>query len=136
MIAVHAAVDAHVFHRTRQSLAVLHRPVLDARLRRLHARSCDPRHVAQYLEWREIPRVSTRSARRDAAAQLRQLRPAVELVGRRRALAPLMSPQPSRSPIIGCLPIGSPLPATTPRALMRRATAGGSKAATASPRCS
>jgi len=38
MVAVRAAVDAHVLHRTRQGLAVLHRPVLDVRLRRLHAR--------------------------------------------------------------------------------------------------
>src|SRR5262249_34550005 len=80
LVAVHAALDADVFHRARKSAAVLHRAVLDARLRRIHAGRRDPAVAARDLEWGDLPKIPPRALERRAAHLLRQLRAALELV--------------------------------------------------------
>src|SRR5262249_13134699 len=77
-----AAMDVDVFHRARTRAAMLHRAVLPARLRRVHARRRHPAELARHLERREIPRLPCRLAQRRAAPSLRQLRPALEFVNR------------------------------------------------------
>src|SRR5262249_46597192 len=80
VVVVHATMDPDVFHRARPRAAMLHRAVLPARLRRLHARRRHPAEPAGHLERREIPHVPRRPAQRCAAPGLRQLRPALEPV--------------------------------------------------------
>ena len=55
VVAVPAAVVGHVFHRQRAGAAVLHRAVLPARLRELHARRCDSGDPARDLERPALP---------------------------------------------------------------------------------
>src|SRR5260221_12478387 len=78
VVALPPAVDTDVFHGARQGAAVLHRPLLDARLRQLHAGRCDAAKPARDLEWRALPALPGRAAERPAAGRLRELRTALE----------------------------------------------------------
>ena len=80
MVAVPAPVERDVFHRQRPGAALLHRAVLAARLRELHAGRCHAAVVARHLERRCLPFVPRGAAFRPAGAGLRQLRPALEPV--------------------------------------------------------
>ena len=56
VVAVPPAVDGDVLHRQRPRAAVLHRAVLAARLRELHARRRHPAELARNLDRRRLPR--------------------------------------------------------------------------------
>src|SRR2546429_9854464 len=71
-----------LFHRARPGAAVLHRAVLDARLRRVHARRGDAAVAAADLEWRSLPEIPPRAVERRSAELLCELRPALEPVRR------------------------------------------------------
>ena len=81
VVDVPAAVDGDVFHRQRPRAAVLHRAVLAARLRELHARRRHPGVAARDLERRGLPLVPRGPAVRPAARRLRELRAALEPLG-------------------------------------------------------
>src|SRR5206468_1546653 len=78
LVDVPAAMDCDVFHRQRPRAAVLHRAVLAARLRELHAGRCDATDLAGDLEWAGLPFVSGGAAFGQATDGLRELRPALE----------------------------------------------------------
>ncbi len=78
LVAVPAAVVGDVFHRQRPRAAVLHRAVLAARLRELHARRRHPADAARNLERARLFFVPRSAVVRPAADGLRQLRPALE----------------------------------------------------------
>src|SRR5580700_10892978 len=73
-------LDRHVCHRERPRAALLHRPLLAARLRELHARRCHAADVARNLERRALSLVPRCASLRHAAASLRRLRAALESV--------------------------------------------------------
>src|SRR5260221_1362881 len=87
VVALPPAVDTDVFHGAGQGAAVLHRPLLDARLRQLHAGRCDAAKPARDLEWRALPALPGRAAERPAAGRLRELRTALEPLMHRSAEA-------------------------------------------------
>src|SRR5580704_12453281 len=78
MVAVPAAVDGDVFHRQRPRAAVLHRAVLAARLRELHARRRHSANPARDLDRPGLRRFPEGTAVEHAAGRLRQLRIAME----------------------------------------------------------
>src|SRR5580698_6050902 len=78
MVAVPAALDGDVFHRQRSRAAVLHRAVLAARLRELHARRRHPADAARDLDRPGLRRFPQGTIVEHAAGRLRQLRIAVE----------------------------------------------------------
>src|SRR5580692_2318776 len=78
MVAVPAAVDGDVLHRQRSRAAVLHRAVLAARLRELHARRRHPADAARDLDRPGLQRFPQGAAVEHAAGRLRQLRAAME----------------------------------------------------------
>src|SRR4029077_11078774 len=80
LVTVPAAVVLDVSHGQWPRAAVLHRAVLAAWLRELHARRCGPAIAAGNLERACLSRVSRGAAIRSAAEKLRQLRPALEPV--------------------------------------------------------
>ena len=85
------SVDRHVLHRQRARAALLHRALLAARLRELHARRRHPADAARNLERRGLWVVSRGALVRSAAGGLRELRPALEPLrhaGRDRAHEP------------------------------------------------
>ncbi len=90
LVAVPAAVVGDVFHRQRTRAAVLHRAVLAARLRELHARRRHPADAARDLERAGLFIVPRSAVVRPAAGGLRQLRPALE------SCSPCQSPSRSR----------------------------------------
>ena len=79
-------VVTDVFHRARAGAAVLHRAVLRARLRQLHAGRCDSADAARDLEQRDIPGLPRRAVERNSTAALRQLRLTLEPLTKRPAL--------------------------------------------------
>src|ERR1700683_4638577 len=78
MVAVPAAVDGDVFHRQWPRAAVLHRAVLAARLRELHARRRHPADAARDLDRLGLWRFPQGAIVEHAAGRLRQLRIAME----------------------------------------------------------
>ena len=70
MVAVPAAVDGDVFHRQWPRAAVLHRAVLPARLRKLHAGRRHPADAAGDLERRRPTVLPRRAVVRQAAGRL------------------------------------------------------------------
>ena len=74
------AVDGNVFHRQWPRAAVLHRAVLAARLRELHARRRHPADLARDLDRAGLSRIPQGAQIRPAAGRLRRLRLAVEFV--------------------------------------------------------
>ena len=80
LVAVPAAVDGHVLHRQRARAALLHRAVLAARLRELHAGRRHPGDPARDLERAALPVLPRRPAVGSTAAGVRQLRHALEPV--------------------------------------------------------
>ena len=75
-----AAVVADVFHRAWPCAALLHRAVLRARLRNLHAGRRDAADAAGDLERRGVSGFPQRAAERRTAEAVRELRAAVEFV--------------------------------------------------------
>ncbi len=88
VVDVPAAMDGDVFHRQRPRAAVLHRAVLPARLRELHARRRHAGIAARDLERPGLPVVPRRAAVRPAALRLRELRTALEPVSMMRRRHP------------------------------------------------
>src|SRR5260221_1239579 len=88
LVALPAAVDTDVFHGARQGAALLHRALLDARLRQLYAGRCDTAKPARDLERRALPELPWRAAERTAGGRLRELRTALEPLMRRLVEAP------------------------------------------------
>src|ERR1700684_1900821 len=78
MVAVPAAVDGDVFHRQWPRAAVLHRAVLAARLRELHAGRRHPANPARDLDRPGLQRFPQGAVVEHAAGRLRQLRIAME----------------------------------------------------------
>jgi hypothetical protein len=62
MVAVPPPVDRHVHHRELARFALLHRAVLAARLRELHARRCDPTEFAGNLARPSVSNIPARVA--------------------------------------------------------------------------
>ena len=80
VVALPPALDRDVFHRQRPRAALLHRAVLAARLRELHARRRHAGEPARDLERPALPVLPRRASVGRAAAGLRELRPALEPV--------------------------------------------------------
>ena len=80
VVAVPPAVDGHVLHRQRPGAALLHRAVLAARLRELHAGRRDPADPPADLERPGLSGLPRSAADRSPAAGLRRLRDEVEPV--------------------------------------------------------
>ncbi len=72
--------DAHVLHRPWPGHSLLHRAVLDARLRQFHPRQRDAGEPSGDLERRALSAVPAPSAERRSAAVMRELRPEMEFV--------------------------------------------------------
>src|SRR6185312_14635611 len=81
-------LDADVRHRPWQGAALLHRPLLDARLWRVHARRRDPTEPARNLERSALSGIPPRAAERRSARGLRALRSPLEPLMAARAPAP------------------------------------------------
>ena len=122
MVAVPPAVDRHVLHRQRPRAALLHRAVLAARLRELHARRRHPTELARNLDRRSLPRFPQGAAVGQAAGRLRRLRLALESVAMPREAGgvAVVIPTLNESESIAAVVAGLPRRCRRPRDRRRR----------------
>src|SRR3954471_19805878 len=78
MVDVPATVDRHVLHGQWPRASLLHRAVLAARIRELHAWRCHPAVATRDLERAGLSIVSRGAVVRQAARGVRELRTALE----------------------------------------------------------
>src|ERR1700720_2563967 len=80
MVAVPPAVDGHVHYRQRPGVALLYRPVLAARLRKLYAWGRHAANSPGNLDRPSLSRFPQGALVGETADRMRQLRPALEPV--------------------------------------------------------
>ena len=129
LVAVPPAVDGHVLHRQRPGAALLHRAVLAARLRELHAGRRHPADPPADLERPGLSVLPRGPADRSPTAGLRQLRDEVEPVTAGAAAATSMRVRPRVALIVPTLneeeAIGPTLAAVPPDAVDQIVVADG-----------